>query len=1185
MREKINAMANGNIAYELPHLIVGPDKLVCRVEAGKRFHGCLNLSNSLKRPMKGICYSSHPALELMSTRLVGTNIKLEYQIHGEYLSEKDSLSGEISFTMDCGELEIPFRIDVVSPTLLCSEGELRNLQEFTMLAQRNWREAVRVFHEGTFRSFLEHHEPKYIHLWEHVRRSASVDQSLEEFLVKTGQKLEVSFYVEKDALQYEMGGNEIADHIVINKNNWGFLRMQVSSTESFLTVEQAEITSDDFAGNRYELLLRIRPDRLTQGNYSANLILESCTKRVEISVSCHREQEPYLLSTGKKLYERGVAKLMENHLQYALRRIPVGRYISEAEGILDQIDRYSSPEQMEKRLYRVYLNRLSGRENAANNLMRGVSEEELRRSSVAAQGFYLYLKAERSQSNKAELLEQLLQLCREHPEVPQVSLLMLSLDERYAKSPRMKLEELQALFESGCGSPFLYLAAAEILCAEPALLHELDAFTMQVLYFAVKRSIITKDAALQVAYLVEHSREFHPLCFKILSGLYERFATQEILSAICYLLIHEGRKEPGYAVWYQRGVQEQLRVSELYEYYIYTIEPDEEQQLDPAVLMYFVYNSRLSEERLAFLFANVVCHKESNRPVYDSYRERIHQYALVQMRAGKNSHHLSILYRDCLADSESRTEALAYLPRVAFCHEIRCENQAVKYVCVTHRELQEEILSPLINGVAQVNIYSPQALISLIDAYGNRLLTGIPYECVRLLHAEECYNDAYRLSPESSLLLLCLAGKAQAEARFDAVSVELRRRAIRLSEISEDFRYELVHTLVLYYYDNCREEMLEEYLTELKETQIPKKQRAKIMSLLILRGQDERALSMLLHFDAEGLEPRLLEALCLRLSPEIFRQHREQIIRLMYWAFARGRRSDKLVASLVENYQGTTDSMYRLWQEAVSMKLPCEDLEERLLAQILFTETNLGYADEIFNHYQKPGSNRQLVRAYLTYTAYKYLLEDVPIGEQTLRFMKHDVYSDENDVCILALLRVVSEKEDLTEEEQSFAEYWLLKMEAKGKVLPVFCRLSKYFKLPDSLEDKVLIEYRTNPANRVTLHYTYRYGGKRKQLDFPMRNVCHGIFVKEVVLFEEESIEYVISEEGGGKSVVSDKVVLNGEGLYHNSNSRFGRINAIIAARRDEDKEKTLELLNEYVKDSFAISQLFHEILDDTRQN
>lgn len=1179
MREKINALANGNISYELPRLILSQEKLVCAVEAGKKQHGRVTLTNSLERPMKGFVCSDHPAMELISSKLVGVSVNVEYVVHGEYLTEKDSAAGELSFITDCGEIALPFRIEVVTPALFSSDGEIRNLQQFAVLAKNHWEKAVALFAEPSFRSFLEYHEPRRVALWEHLNCSSSRNQALEEFLVKTGQKMEVSFQVDEKQLRYEAGEQDFIDRITVTKNNWGYLQIHVSASEPFLIPEQEEITAEQFHGGSFDLRFRVLPDRMNRGKHFAALIFETRSQRVEIPVACHRAQERPLEFAAKQEKKRLYVKLLENHLQYAMNRIPTGRYVSEAEGLLTKFERLEA-ETLEQRLYRVYLYRLAGKESAANGTLRLITEDERKEGGVCNQAFYLFLKAERSQSNKAELMEQLYRLCNEHPEQPTLGLLLLRLDERYARNSRMKLDELRNLFENGCESPLLYLQAAQIYNSDPSLLHELEPFAVQAVAFAVKRGIAARELAQQFAYLVEKAREYSPLYYRILSELYDRYPCREILGAICYMLIREGRREPKYAVWYQRGVQEQLRIAELYEYYMYTVETDVEQQLDPAILMYFVYNSRLSDSRLAFLYANVVCHKESNRPVYDTYREKVHAYAMSQMRAGNNSRHLAILYNDCLFDPETRTEALAYLPRVAFRCEVECANPAMRYVCVAHQELQEESLAPLVNGTAQVDIYTEHVLISLVDDGGNRHVTGIPYRMTRLLHAEDCYNDAYRLSPESNLLLLHLAAKAQAESKFDAASVELRKQAIRLSEVSEAFRGELVRTLVLYFYDNFQDEMLGEYMTELKEREIPRKQRAKILSLFIIRGQYERALSMLRHFGSEEVDPRLVETFCISLPQELQRQYEEAITGLMYWAFAQGRRNEKLMKHLVANYQGPTLAMYHLWQEAYSMGLATADMEERLLAQMLFTESYLTYADQVFAHYQRPGSNRQLIRAYLTYVSYKYLLGDVPIGEQTAAFMKRDVYIDENDVCILALLRMSAEQDELNAEEQSFAEYWLLRMEAKGKVLPSFCRLSRYFKLPESLEDKVLIEYRTNPKNRVTLHYTFRMNGKRRQQDYPMRNICHGIFIKELVLFEGETIEYVISEEDGKNSVVSEKTVLTGEMGGRDPASRFGKINAIIAARKAEDKEKALELLNAYVKDSFAVSQLFHEMLN-----
>ena len=121
------------------------------------------------------------------------------------------------------------------------------------------------------------------------------------------------------------------------------------------------------------------------------------------------------------------------------------------------------------------------------------------------------------------------------------------------------------------------------------------------------------------------------------------------------------------------------------------------------------------------------------------------------------------------------------------------------------------------------------------------------------------------------------------------------------------------------------------------------------------------------------------------------------------------------------------------------------------------------------------------MKAYETYIAYKYLVADIGISDTTITYMKRDVHREENDVCTLALLKLYSEREELNEEEQHFAEYWLARMESKGKVLPAFLQFAKYFSLPESLEDKVLIEYRTHPNRRVPLHYSSRISETRAQ--------------------------------------------------------------------------------------------------------
>ena len=201
------------------------------------------------------------------------------------------------------------------------------------------------------------------------------------------------------------------------------------------------------------------------------------------------------------------------------------------------------------------------------------------------------------------------------------------------------------------------------------------------------------------------------------------------------------------------------------------------------------------------------------------------------------------------------------------------------------------------------------------------------------------------------------------------------------------------------------------------------------------------------------------------------------------------------------------------------------------------------------------------------------------MGETTVSIIRRTVYREDNDVCVLALLRQYAEQETITKEEQDFAEYWLIRMEAKGKVLPEILNFAKYFTLPESLEDKFLIEYRTNPKHQVTLDYSSRSSGKRIRREFPLRDICYGIFVKDLILFDGEAVDYVISDEAENEeeTVITERATLvGGDKTIGNVGSRFAQINEIIAAQQARDADKAMNLLNRYIKNEFAISQLFH---------
>ena len=75
-------------------------------------------------------------------------------------------------------------------------------------------------------------------------------------------------------------------------------------------------------------------------------------------------------------------------------------------------------------------------------------------------------------------------------------------------------------------------------------------------------------------------------------------------------------------------------------------------------------------------------------------------------------------------------------------------------------------------------------------------------------------------------------------------------------------------------------------------------------------------------------------------------------------------------------------------------------------------------------------------------------------------------------------------------------------------------------------------------------------------------------------------MDYVISDESdreGEETLISERAELHGgDKPIGNRGSRFAQINEIIKAQQERNADRAMDLLNRYIKNEFAISQLFH---------
>ena len=75
--------------------------------------------------------------------------------------------------------------------------------------------------------------------------------------------------------------------------------------------------------------------------------------------------------------------------------------------------------------------------------------------------------------------------------------------------------------------------------------------------------------------------------------------------------------------------------------------------------------------------------------------------------------------------------------------------------------------------------------------------------------------------------------------------------------------------------------------------------------------------------------------------------------------------------------------------------------------------------------------------------------------------------------------------------------------------------------------DKTIIDYRTNPKNKVYITYKIKsITGETKEKTEEMRSVYSGIFTKDVIMFFGEEIEYYFEEISETDSIETKKYTM-----------------------------------------------------------
>ena len=118
------------------------------------------------------------------------------------------------------------------------------------------------------------------------------------------------------------------------------------------------------------------------------------------------------------------------------------------------------------------------------------------------------------------------------------------------------------------------------------LFHRLSPFWIQVFCFAGKRGLLTEELVMRMAYLSGYEKNFSGSLYQALVAGYEKFPSEDILEAVCKYVMKGNPRKPEYFRWFSLAVQQGLRLTRLYEYYVETMDISYQRELPKPLLMY-----------------------------------------------------------------------------------------------------------------------------------------------------------------------------------------------------------------------------------------------------------------------------------------------------------------------------------------------------------------------------------------------------------------------------------------------------------------------------------------------------------------------------------------------------------------------------------------------------------------------
>lgn len=1176
MKEKLMKFSRGVFQYEKTSLLFSQESIEFSIESGKCYEGSFTITTARHLPIKGILSKTDHFLKLSETSFSGTELTIGYVYDATTLPAGETHVGSIYVISNYGEYEIPFMAKVEVPYFMTEIGKIRDLFQFANLAKKDWVSAMKLFKSEEFSKKLLSHDPKNEVLYNSLMKSMSTSHAMEEFLISIHKKVRPNLTVDKSLIEYSNVGETLEDRIVLHKDNWGYMEIQASTDVDFIELERKLIWSENFIGNSCTIGFVVHKDKLKPGNNFGRITIRTQHQTFIVGVSAYGGAENKTDRTAVHEQANLIA-ITQNYLNFRMGRIDAEQYLEESRHLMNLI--YETGNKDYYYLLKAHIAVSTDNQEEMDESFRYLEncKEEWKEENLTLFSAYHYLCAMRKR--EVEVIEasaEQIQACYDQePDNWRIFWFLMYVKKEYMEDARKRFLVLTRFLKAGVRSSIIYYEVSMIYRNYPACLKETSEEAVRVMTWMIRENCMGEELKSTYLLAVSKLKKFHPAVYHALENLYQNTKDMEVLQTILSMLVRAQKVGVKYFPWYEMGVKNQVRILQLYECYMYSMEEDLSILLPDSLLTYFAMDCTLHDRKKAFLYANVITNRKLYKAkVIEEYESVIREFTTKELEKHAIGKYLAVLYEELCREGGLDDFVKANLPYVMFQHELRCYDEDITGVIVVHEEVEEEVYTPLEDGVAQIAIYTDSAQIFLVDKKNNRYAESIEYCVEKYLSRNELAKDCMTNAQKNGMLLLYLYEQLETYHNYANAAVALRSRLLLMEELKPDFHWKCYVKLANYYYESSQIALLDDMLRGVNFAYLNVEDRLRMMELCILRGIDYDMEAQFETYGYDKLSGKRIMLFCtkqLKNDPE--RAHSPLLQRMCYYALEQGRHTKQTMEVLATYFLGTVSQLIKCYEAAKEYDIDTIILEEQIISQSLFAQVEKEQTLEAFLAYNKrEEKNKLVVRAYLSYHGYNYLLKDCELKEEIVQVMRDYIAVNNCSIIAMAYLKWLSVKPELTVQEKEYAEIQMHQNIKEEIILPFFVNFKKHMALPYEIDNKYMISYCGNVGSKVILHYALN---SNHFTDEVLKNRYQGIFNKPFVLFHGDCLSYYFTEIRGGEEITSEVVTLTYEDDMSETDSEFSILNSLIVAKEMQDTKTVLNLVKQYAAIKTIIAEEF----------